>query len=76
MTQEQRVLAYMREHKGITQLDATYDLGITRLSGRIFQLRGKGYVIDTEFRKGKNRYGEETRYGCYRLISEPEEVRA
>lgn len=74
MTQEQRVLTYMKGHKGITQLNAIYDLGITRLSGRIFELRRKGYVIETEFKKGLNRFGEETRYGCYRLISEPEEA--
>lgn len=74
MTQEQRILAHLRERKGLTQLEATHLYGITRLSGRIFDLRAKGYTIVTDRVTSKNRYGEETTYGAYTLIKEPEDV--
>lgn len=45
MTQGARVLDYMREYGSITSLEAFRDLGITRLSGVIFDLR-KIYPIN------------------------------
>lgn len=72
MTQEQMVIDYLREHKGngLTQLEATLEMGITRLSGRIFELRNRGYVIETEMREVTNRYGQKCRVGAYHLIKE------
>ena len=66
-THETRLLAYLKEHKTITQQEAYTELGNTRLSATIFNLRKKNYNIVTEPTKGKNRYGEETNYGTYRL---------
>ena len=62
-----RIIDYMKSHKGITSMDAFTDLGITRLSARIKELRDLGYDISTIMVDGTNRYGEPVRYGLYRL---------
>ena len=67
MNQQQRIYDYMREHGGITTLDAMYDLGVTRLSGRIFDLRKSGVEIDSERVTVKNRYGEDCSVVRYSL---------
>lgn len=66
MTQGERVLDYMQEYGSITSLEAFRDLGITRLSGVIFDLR-KLYPINSITEKSRNRYGEETSYSRYYL---------
>ena len=45
MTQNQMVLAYMKEHGSISSMEAFSELRITRLSGRIFELRAAGHEI-------------------------------
>lgn len=66
-----RIIDYMKSHKGITSMDAFTDLGITRLSARIKELRESGYTIDTIMMEGMNRFGEVVRYGKYVLKGEP-----
>lgn len=51
----------------ISSMEAFEKYGITRLSGRIFDLRNKGYDIESYFVDGVNRYGEPTRYSRYIL---------
>lgn len=63
-----RIIEYMRKHKGITSQDAFRDLGITRLSARIKELRELGYNISTIMIDDTNRYGEPVRYGLYKLV--------
>lgn len=73
MTQCDRVLDFMTNGNGtITTLDAFTKLGITRLSGRIHDLRAKGYGIETVMTDVPNRYGEKCRVGVYVLNSLPE----
>lgn len=68
-TQNDRILAYLKNHKeGITSKDAFELFGITRLSGRIFDLRDMGYDIATEQESSKNRYGDTTTYARYKLV--------
>lgn len=55
---EQRVFDYMVTYQSITSLEAFTDLGETRLSGCIFQLRKKGVNISTQFIEVRNRFGE------------------
>jgi len=62
-----RIIEYMKKHKGITSQDAFRDLGITRLSARIKELRELGYNISTIMVDGTNKYGERVRYGLYKL---------
>lgn len=67
LSQSKLVLEYIREHGSITTLDAFIDLGITRLSARIFELRKKGYVIVDRSEKVKNRRGKECTVSRYFL---------
>lgn len=67
MTQCDRIIQYIRERGGITTAQAFTDLGITRLSGRIFDLRQKGIPIMAETKVGKNRYGEKIRFTEYKI---------
>lgn len=69
MTQRSRVLVYMRKHGSITSLEAFRDLGITRLSGVIFDLR-KHHAIGSTTESSRNRYGEKTSYSRYYLADE------
>lgn len=66
-TQKDRVLRYMRNHDGITSIQAFNDLGITRISARIADLRADGFIIASVRESGKNRYGEKTNYVRYIL---------
>ena len=58
MSQCERILKYMNEHGSITTLEAFVELGVTRLSGRIHDLRQKGYEIESERIDVKNRFGD------------------
>lgn len=68
MTQENKVLEYIKDFGSITSYQAFLDLGITRLSARIFELKNKGYEFEDEFVKTKNRYNETILYKKYKLI--------
>lgn len=57
-TQNGRIIAYMSEFGGITQLEALRDLGVMRLASRISDLRRMGYDIESDIVPVKNRYGE------------------
>jgi len=60
-TQAKRVLDYMRDFGGITQLEALHDIGCMRLASRISELRKQGHKIESERVTVNNRYGEK----CY-----------
>ena len=57
MSQVEMVLKYMQEKGSITTFESYEELGCTRLSGRIFDLKKLGYAIDEETMTKKNRYG-------------------
>lgn len=67
ITHYDRVLSYLEKHGSITTKDAYDDLGCTRLSEYIRQLRADGYIIETVNETNTNRYGEKTTYGRYVL---------
>lgn len=58
-TQNQRVIDYMTQFGGITQIQALSDLGVMRLASRISDLRSKGYDIKKEMITVRNRFEEE-----------------
>lgn len=66
-TQNYRVLEYMISNGGITSFEAFKELGITRLSARIKDLRDEGVQIERIWETGKNRDGEDVRYCRYSL---------
>ena len=69
-----RIIEYMKSHNGITSQDAFIELGITRLSARIKELREFGYNISTIMVDGTNRFGEPVRFGLYKLVGDKNNV--
>ena len=67
MTQNERILAYLKKHGEITQLDAIEFLGVMRLASRVSDLRKKGYPIESKMVSVRNRYGESCRVKSYSL---------
>ena len=61
-----RILNYIKEFGSITTKDAFIDLGCTRLSEYIRQLRLE-YNIEDKWEKGTNRWGEPTEFKRYWL---------
>ena len=70
LTQNQRVIDYMREKGSITQLEALNKLGVMRLASRISDLRRGGYKITGSMETVKNRYGEKCTVKRYSLIED------
>lgn len=63
LTQEDRVLQYLREHDGMTTMNAVNVLKIMNPQQRILNLRERGYNIVTEWEVSPSG----ARYGIYRL---------
>lgn len=68
MTQGERIVEYVKEFGSISSLEAFRDLGITRLSARVFDLEDKGIRFERKTEVVKNRYGEDVRYTRYSLM--------
>lgn len=66
-TQNQRILDYIAEFGGITQLEALRDLGVLRLASRITELKISGYPVTYEWVTVENRYGEKCRVKRYSI---------
>ena len=67
MSQEKKILEYIKEHGSITTLDAFTDLGCARLSARIANLRSKGIDIVSEQVSVRNRFGQTCHVARYSL---------
>lgn len=67
MNQEQRLYHYLKENGEITTLTAMNDLGISRLSNVIRDLKRHGTCIVSEYVTGNNRYGEQCSYKVYSI---------
>ena len=65
----ERVLNYMREFGSITTYNAFIDLGCSRLSEYIRQIRME-YRVEDEWINTINRYGEPVKYKRYWLKEE------
>lgn len=70
-TQMQIVKEILESGKSITSMDA-FELGITRLSAIIFNLRKLGMIISTEDKVTVTRYGNVCTYASYKLVKENE----
>ena len=64
---KQRLLNYLERKGSITTLEAIQELGNTRLSEYIRQLRADGYVIKNVAQTGVNRYGETVHFDKFVL---------
>ena len=69
-TQNERIIAYLREEGSITQLDALKDLVVMRLASRISDLRKQGYPIVSKVETVKNRFEETCHIKRYSLGGE------
>lgn len=63
MTQNEKILLHLRERGSITSMEAFAEYGITRLAGRIHELREQGHNITTDYAKARNG----AKYAIYRL---------
>ena len=70
LSQNNLILEYLKEHKMISQFEATELFGCYRLSARIDDLRRKGNNIKTVRAKAKNRYGHTVNFAQYVLEQE------
>lgn len=64
-SQKQMALDYIREFGSITPIDGFSDLGITRLSAVVSNLREEGHDIKKVIETSTNRLGNRTRYARY-----------
>ena len=69
VTQRDRVLQYIKDFGSITSWEAYSELGITQLGARIFELKERGYNFEKERVNTKNRYGDQTHFDRYKLVS-------
>ena len=66
-TQKEEILEYLRNNKKITILEAIYQLGVTRLSAVIYNLKKDGYNIETQMKTIKAKNGRKTSVAEYKL---------
>lgn len=67
MTQQELVIKYIKDFGSISPMEAFHDLGITKLSTRVSELKRDGWKFNTVVEKGVNRYGKKTHYCRYSL---------
>ena len=72
MNQCEKIVFYIQKFGSISSMEAFQDLGITRLSARIYELREEGYKFEETFKASKNRFGEITYYKRYSFQKETE----
>lgn len=67
MTQNAKVLDFLKNHNGITSYEAFRYLNITRLAARISDLRRQGHEIYSQKEMSINQDGKTVYYDRYRL---------
>ena len=65
--QEQRVLDYIKSNNSINPLEQWVECGVYRLSAVIFNLKQKGYIIESKRKTSQNRFGEDVRFAEYSI---------
>ena len=68
MSDSEKILTYLQEHGSITSWEAIQHFRCTRLSGRIYDLRKRGFDITATTEESVNADGEKVRYSRYRLV--------
>lgn len=69
ITMTERVFDYLVDNGSITTWDAITELGATRLSAAIFDLKKDGCVFNEEWIHTTNRFGDKVSYKKYILGS-------
>lgn len=73
LSQTKDVLDYLKIFGSITSIQAIKLFSATRLSAIIYNLRAKGYNIETVMVEATNRYGHTSRYAEYYLMENKDE---
>lgn len=63
--QRDRILEYVDRFGTITSSEAISELGCTRLSARISELKNMGYPFEKRMIQSRNRFGETVSYAEY-----------
>ena len=71
MTKTQAVLDWLKTHASISSMEAIQSFGATRLSAIIFDLRKRGYNIETVKCEGTDRFGNKMQFARYYLRDSP-----
>ena len=71
MSDVQRIIKYMQEHKSITVKECNREIGTGDLRRRIRDIKDRGYEIGDVWEEGENRVGRPTRYKRYFILKEP-----
>lgn len=71
MTKTQAVLDWLKTHASISSMEAINNFGATRLSAIIFNLKRKGYNIETVTCEGTDRFGNKVQFARYYLRDSP-----
>ena len=66
-TSAERVLQYMRDTGSISTFEAFSELGVARLSARIYDLKAQGHHIISWTETKRNRYGDKVSFSVYKL---------
>ena len=69
MTQPEAVLDFLKWYGSITQAQAFWELGVSRLAAIIKVLKKRGVEIDAEWEYGFDRHGNATRWKKYWIAS-------
>lgn len=67
MTKTQAVLDWLKTYASISSMEAINNFGATRLSAIIFNLRKRGYNIETVMVDGRDRFGNQMKFARYYL---------
>ena len=70
MTQHSLIIDFMRDNGSITTFEAYEQLGVTKLTTRISELRRGGFLIKQRTESGLNRYGKPVTYNRYWLVGD------
>ena len=71
MTKTQAVLQWLQTGASISSMEAIQSFGATRLSVIIFNLRKRGYNIETIRCEGTDRFGNKVQFARYYLRDSP-----
>ena len=74
LSQRDDVIRHLMTEGSITAWEAIKEYGSTRLSAIVYELRKKGWNIESEMVTSKNRYGNTVQFARYRFKSKPAET--
>lgn len=67
MNKHKAVLQWLQTGASISSMEAIENFGATRLSAIVFDLRKRGYNIETVMVDGRDRFGNQMKFARYYL---------